>query len=138
MVRSAVPQQIADEMRRAFDEVEADPTGDKRIGGASHRWWADAVDVTPARTLPQTSAPVLLVHGAKDRSAPVATARATRDLFTRAGKDGFTYREYAGYDHDMRDAAGVDRTPDVLRDAAAWLERHGLRRAGPTGPTAHR
>lgn len=70
----------------------------------------------------------LLVHGSRDRSAPVATARASRDLMTRARAANFTYREYAGYDHFMTDAAGVDHRPEVFAAMRAWLQRQTRRR----------
>lgn len=123
LIRSAVPPSIAAEMLRVFTEAKVNPSGDKRMGGASYRWWADAVDVTPATLLLQADMPVLLVHGTRDQFAPVATARATRDLFAGAGKGNLTYWEYVGYDHFMRDAAGADHQPEVLKAAAAWLLR---------------
>lgn len=123
LVRTAMPPPIAAEANRIFAEAKANPTGSKRWGGASYRWWADAVDVTPARMLLQTSAPILLIHGTRDQSAPLPTARATRDLFAREGRRNLTYREYEGYDHFMTDAAGVAHRSSVLRQAATWLRR---------------
>lgn len=127
LIRAAVPPPLAAEASRVFAEARANPTGGKRWAGASYRWWADAVDIVPARMLMQTSAPILLIHGARDQSAPVATARATRDLLARHGKRNLTYREYAGYDHFMKDAAGGDHRTQVLREASAWLREKKAR-----------
>ncbi len=127
LIRAAVPAPVASEAPRIFAEARANPTGQRRWGGASYRWWADAVGVTPAVMLLQTSAPILLIHGTRDQFAPVATARATRDLLARQGRANLTYREYDGYDHFMRDERGVDRRPEVLGEAAAWLDRQGAR-----------
>jgi alpha-beta hydrolase superfamily lysophospholipase len=124
LIRAAVPSPVAAEAPKIFAEAKANPTGERRWAGASYRWWADAVGITPARMLLQTTAPILLIHGTRDQSAPVATARATRDLLVRHGKANLTYREYEGYDHFMRDAAGADHRPSVLKDAAAWLRRN--------------
>ena len=127
MIRSALPPVMRAEAERVFPEARVNPTGDRQWAGASYRWWADAVDLVPARSLLQTRAPVLLLHGARDESAPVASARAARDLLLAGGKTNFTYREYDGYDHFMNDASGVDRRAQVLAEAAAWL-RHLPRR----------
>lgn len=121
LIQAAVPPPVAAQIPMMLMEAKANPTGDKRFGGASYRWWADAADITPAKALLQTDAPVLLIQGARDQFAPAVTARATRDLFAVAGKRSLTYREYEGYDHFMKDSAGIDHRAAVLRDIARWL-----------------
>ncbi|MGZ8997824.1 MAG: alpha/beta hydrolase [Allosphingosinicella sp.] len=121
LIRSAVPPPVALEMARVFAEARANPTGALRFGGASYRWWAEAVDVTPAISLLQTGAPILLIQGFRDQSAPVVTARATRDLFARSGRHNLTYVEYPDYDHAMIDSAGRNHRSEVLAAAQAWL-----------------
>ncbi len=128
LVRSAVPPFAQAEADRVFAEARRNPDPERRWGGASYAWWADAIDLVPARGLLQTRAPILLVHGSRDESAPVATARASRDLMTRARAANFTYREYDGYDHFMTDAAGVDHRPEVFAAMRAWLQRQTRRR----------
>lgn len=123
LIRAALPPEMAIEAPRIFAEARANPTGLRRWGGASYRWWADAVDVVPANMLLQTDLPILLVHGTRDQSAPVATARATRDLLARHGRRNLTYREYQGFDHFMRDEAGNDHRRAVLAEAGSWLRR---------------
>ena len=63
-----------------------------------------------------------MIHGTRDESAPIASARAARDLLRAAGKADLTYREYAGYDHFMADAGGSHRD-EVMAMAADWLRR---------------
>jgi pimeloyl-ACP methyl ester carboxylesterase len=127
LIKAAVPPPIARQVDAVLAAARANPTGDKRFGGASYRWWADAADIVPARALLQTDIPVLLIQGSRDQFAPVATARATRDLFASAGKQNLTYREYAGYDHFMRDAGGEDHQAAVLKMAADWLAKQNKR-----------
>jgi alpha-beta hydrolase superfamily lysophospholipase len=127
LILGAVPPPVAAAAPAVFAEAKANPSGTKLWGGASYRWWADAVDLVPARMLLQTKAPILLIHGSRDQFALVRTARATRDLLARHGRRNFTYREYDGYDHFMRDAAGTDHRAAVLRDAGAWLLRQRRR-----------
>ena len=121
MIRQALPPAMQADAERVFAEARSNPTGDRQWGGASYRWWADSVDLVPARSLAATAAPVLLIHGTRDQSAPVASARAARDLVVASGKADFLYREYEGYDHFMADAAGVDRRAEVIAEAASWL-----------------
>ncbi len=128
LVRSAIPAFAQAEADRVFAEARRNPDPERRWGGASHAWWADAIDQVPARSLLRTRAPILLVHGSRDESAPVATARATRDLMTQARAANFTYREYEGYDHFMTDAAGVDHRPEVFAAMRQWLRRLPQRR----------
>ena len=128
LVRSAIPPFAQAETDRVFAEARRNPDPERRWGGASYAWWADAADQVPARSLLQTRAPILLVHGSRDQSAPVATARATRDLMAQARGANFIYREYDGYDHFMIDAAGVDHRPEVFAAMRDWLQRQPRRR----------
>lgn len=121
LIKSAVPPPVAERIPDIVAEAKANPTGNKRFGGASYRWWADAADIVPARALLEADSPVLLIHGARDPFAPVSTARATRDLFASHGKTNLTYWEYEGFDHHLKDARGRDHRPEVLRRAADWL-----------------
>ncbi len=121
MIRQAMPPEAQAEAERVFAEARSSPTGERQWAGASYRWWADSIDLVPARSLVATPAPVLLIHGTRDQSAPIASARAARDLVVASGKADFVYREYDGYDHFMVDAAGVDHRAEVIDEAAAWL-----------------
>ena len=123
MIRSVLPPQVREEADGIFAEARRNPTGALQWGGASYRWWADAVDLVPARSLVQTRAPILMIHGSRDQFAPIASARAARDLMRAAERPNLTYREYEGYDHFMVDAGGVDRRAEVVREAATWLRR---------------
>lgn len=121
MIRQAIPPAMRSEAEKIFSEARRNPTGEQRWAGASYRWWAGSFDLVPARSLLQTPAPVLLIHGTRDESAPLSSARAARDLVLSGGKTNFLYREYDGYDHFMTDASGVDRRTHVLGEAARWL-----------------
>jgi alpha-beta hydrolase superfamily lysophospholipase len=128
MILSAVPPQASAELARLLAESRSNPAGDRRFGGASFRWWADAAAITPAVPLLQSRAPILLIHGARDQFAPVAAARATRDLFARAGNRNLTYLEYPELDHGMTDRTGADQRPLVLNAAARWLAQRRRQR----------
>ena len=124
LIRAAVPPEMAAQAPAIFAAAHDRPTGAGRWGGLSYRWWDDAVDILPARSLAQTPAPVLLIHGARDQSSPVATARAGYALLREGGKANADYREFPQYDHFMRDAAGGEHMDAVLADAARWIAAH--------------
>ena len=132
VVRAAVPRAVADQVTAAISEARTNPTGDKRFGGESYFWWANAADITPAKALLNTSFPVLFIHGSHDQNAPVAAARAARDLFESNNRRNVTYREYAGYDHFMTDESGKSHRMAVLRETSAWLRAN--RREKPDRP----
>ncbi|HYY53583.1 MAG TPA: hypothetical protein VE755_11960, partial [Myxococcales bacterium] len=90
-------------------------------GGNSYRWWADILDHDLTADLLSVHAPILMVHGDRDRSAPVQIARMVRDDFQRAGRCNLTYWEFSGYDHQMQDAAGAPHIDEVVQRIAGWL-----------------
>ena len=62
--------------------------------------------------------PVLMFHGTRDESCPVAWARTTRDALVDAGVD-VRYVEYPGAGHYM-----YGEWADSMRRSLAFLERH--------------
>ncbi|MDQ0839245.1 alpha/beta hydrolase family protein [Sphingomonas faeni] len=121
LIRAAIPPEMAAEAPSVYAAAHKRPTGDERWAGLSYRWWDDAVDLVPARSLAQTPAPVLLIHGARDRSSPVETARAGHTMLRTAGKANAEYWEFADLDHSMQEAGGTSHMDDVLIQAAKWI-----------------
>lgn len=125
LIRAAVPPAMAAEAPAVFAAAHERPTGRERWGGLSYRWWDDAVDIVPARSLVQSTVPVLLIHGVRDQSSPVATARSGYEMTRNAGKANVEYREFAELDHFMQTTDGVSHMDQVLSDAARWIDAHG-------------
>lgn len=121
LIASALPPPIAAQVDGVIRKAKANPTGAERWGGLTYKWWADAADVTPVKALALSPAPTLLIHGARDVSSPVASARMGYQLLRRSGKRNVRYLEYPALDHFMKDAAGVDHLPQVMEDAREWL-----------------
>jgi len=119
--KSAVPPQVAAQADSEFARIKADPLSSKVWGGNSYRWWADILDHDLTADLLAVRAPILLVHGERDQSAPVRVARMVRDDFHRAGRCNLTYWELAGHDHQMQDAAGASHIDEVMERIAGWL-----------------
>ncbi|MEM9838322.1 MAG: alpha/beta hydrolase [Pseudomonadota bacterium] len=117
-----VPPPVAEQMQNVFDRARANPQSSEVAGGYALKWWADILDRRLSDDLLAADAPVFIVHGENDRSAPVAAARAAQQAFIDAGQaDRLTYKEYSGYDHQMVDEAGISHMSEVLDDVVLWL-----------------
>lgn len=119
----AVPPPVWAEAEAVFAKVRAAPDSAEVWGGNSYRWWADILDHDLLADLLAVDTPILVVHGERDASAPVAAARAARDGVREAGRCNLTYWEMAGYDHQMRDTAGGAHIEEVLGRISGWLRR---------------
>lgn len=135
LIRTAIPPEMAAEAPSVYAAAHKRPTGKERWAGLSYRWWDDAVDIVPARSLEQIPAPVLLIHGARDQSSPVETARAGYAILRKAGKANVEYLELADLDHSMQKADGTNRMDDVLNRAAKWIRTN---RGKPSRPDRKR
>jgi pimeloyl-ACP methyl ester carboxylesterase len=122
VIRSTVPPEMAAQASNVFAAAHAQPTGANRWAGLSYRWWDDAVATVPVRSLAQSPAPILLIHGALDQSSPVPIARVGYERLKRAGEINVVYREFPDYDHFMRGADGREHMDEVLADAGQWIE----------------
>ena len=120
-LKLVLPPQVAAQADSEFARIKADPLSSKVWGGNSYRWWADILDHDLTADLLAVRAPILLVHGERDQSAPVRVARMVRDDFHRAGRCNLTYWELAGHDHQMQDAAGASHIDEVMERIAGWL-----------------
>ncbi len=79
----AVPPAVAAQADSEFARIKADPLSSKVWGGNSYRWWADILDHDLTADLLSVHAPILVVQGERDRSAPVQVAHAARRFPTR-------------------------------------------------------
>ncbi len=117
-----VPPSVAARMQAKFEEIRRDRRAKGILGGVSYQWWRDSLDRRLSDDLLASDSPVLLVHGENDRSAPVETARATRDAFWAAGDAGrLTYWELPDRDHAMVDPHGVSHMRNVLERVRRWM-----------------
>lgn len=116
-----IPPEMAAEALEQLARARRNPLSSETWGGNSYRWWADIADRPLWEDALKAEGPILVIQGARDRSNPVASARALRDAFAKTERCNLTYREYAGYDHAMIDAAGVSHLPEVLSSTATWI-----------------
>jgi pimeloyl-ACP methyl ester carboxylesterase len=121
MFKLVVPPEVARQADSEFAKIKANPLSSKVWGGNSYRWYADILDRDLTADLLSIRAPILIVHGERDRSGPVQVARTVRDDFQREGHCNLTYWEFQGYDHHMQDAAGTSHIDEVLHRISGWL-----------------
>jgi dipeptidyl aminopeptidase/acylaminoacyl peptidase len=87
---------------------------DRFIGEGPH-----VAEGSPARHADAFKAPVLLFHGDQDRNVGVGESRTMADRLKSAGKS-VEYVEFAGLDHQLRDAGARTR---LLSESDAFLRK---------------
>lgn len=122
MILDGMPPPAQAQAAQMFEAIRADPDNAPAFSGLSAHYYAAFFDKVLAHDLMKSDAPVLLIQGETDMSAPVAAGRATREIFATAGKSNLTYREYAGLDHFMTDRMGVNHIDAVIAESASWVE----------------
>jgi len=125
-----IPPQMAAEAAVQLDKARRNPLSAEIWGGNSYRWWADIADRPLWEEALKAKGALLVVQGVRDRSNPVASARAFRDAFAARRRTNLTYWEYEDYDHAMVDRTGGSHLPEVLARISDWL--------GTKLPTARR
>lgn len=111
------------ELEDRFERIRNDPhSADRQWAGHSHRYWSSFLWHHPLRSLLELEIPILLLHGAEDRSVPVMSARAIAEAFSSRGKSNLTYREYDDMDHSFRDSRGRSMFPLLEIDMVRWFQ----------------
>ena len=120
-VLAAMPPPVRPRMSQGLSEARAQGRIDVGFAGHSQAWWANAAAKRPVNALLNVTAPILVVHGGRDASAPVASAREGVERLREAGAC-VAYHEHADLDHFMAEADGTSRRGAVYADIAAWID----------------
>jgi len=121
MILEEMPPPARAQVEPMFAAIRSNPDAAPVFSGLSAHYYAEFFDKVLAEDMLKASAPILLIQGETDKSAPVSAGRATRDIFAKFGRDNLTYREYDGWDHYMTDRAGVNHIDEVIAESAAWV-----------------
>jgi pimeloyl-ACP methyl ester carboxylesterase len=116
------PSDVEAGLARAMRQPDS---SDRWLGHPLRRWSSFAFQ-RAADDVEGLSIPVLLLHGDRDQSVPVESARALFDQVRASADTPITYHEYAGVDHQFRDAQGRSALGLVELDVLAWMGRTGL------------
>ncbi|HYX25140.1 MAG TPA: prolyl oligopeptidase family serine peptidase [Thermoanaerobaculia bacterium] len=115
------------ELDAVLAKIRQAPDSLETWAGHPFRRWSSYLWEPPVRDLAQLAIPILLVHGGRDESVPVESARALRDAFAQAGKTNLTYQEYPAADHGFYDPQRkVSLLPLLEADLLRWFADQGL------------
>jgi predicted esterase len=123
------PAKVADrsdciaKVRAQFSEMRANPTSAQTWNGDSNTYkaWVSRIDSVEANVLHDLSAPLLLIHGAEDRSVPVSSARALADLLSTPDGPQFQYLEIPGMSHGLGAGLSEVQSDDLQAKVLQWL-----------------
>ncbi|WP_282246715.1 prolyl oligopeptidase family serine peptidase [Stenotrophomonas sp. PS02300] len=109
-------------LRKEMDEIRAAPVPTRDWMGESNTYatWASRLDAVEANVLRDLKAPLLVVHGERDGSVPVASARKLAELMQGSGVV-FRYREVPGMRHSLWGAASPQQGEALHQEVLEWL-----------------
>ena len=109
-------------LRAQFQEIRDNPTPQRTWNGDSNTWaaWASRLDAVEANILKDITFPVLVFHGTKDKSVPVASARQLAQQLAVRGSQ-FVYREIEGMGHGLGSDLPPAKGEELQREFLAWL-----------------
>ena len=105
-----------------MDEIRAAPVPTRDWMGESNTFatWASRLDAVEANVLRDLKAPLLVVHGERDGSVPVASARKLAELMQGSGVV-FRYREIPGMRHSLWGTATPQESEALHQEVLEWL-----------------
>ncbi|WP_447784366.1 alpha/beta hydrolase family protein [Stenotrophomonas bentonitica] len=109
-------------LRKEMDEIRAAPVPTRDWMGESNTYatWANRLDAVEANVLRDLKAPLLVVHGERDGSVPVASARKLAELMQGSGVV-FRYREIPGMRHSLWGTATPHESEALHQETLEWL-----------------
>lgn len=109
-------------LRKEMDEIRAAPVPTRDWMGESNTYatWASRLDAVEANVLRDLKAPLLVVHGERDGSVPVASARKLAELMQGSGVV-FRYREIPGMRHSLWGTATPHESEALHQETLEWL-----------------
>jgi pimeloyl-ACP methyl ester carboxylesterase len=109
-------------LRKEMDEIRAAPVPTRDWMGESNTYatWASRLDAVEANVLRDLKAPLLVVHGERDGSVPVASARKLAELMQGSGVV-FRYREIPGMRHSLWGTATPQESEALHQEVLEWL-----------------
>jgi pimeloyl-ACP methyl ester carboxylesterase len=109
-------------LRKEMDEIRAAPLPTRDWMGESNTYatWASRLDAVEANVLRDLKAPLLVMHGERDGSVPVASARKLAELMQGSGVV-FRYREVPGMRHSLWGTASPQESEALHQEVLDWL-----------------
>lgn len=115
------------ELDLQLSRIRTDEDDGKTWAGHTYRRWKSYLWKPAVDELLPLAIPVLSIHGKEDRSVPVESARAMKEIFAAAKKENLTLVELDGLDHAFHDAAAkASGFPLVEIAVIDWFGDHGV------------
>lgn len=116
------PGKCRNRFKAQVNEMRANPTPAKTWLGDANTYaaWASRLDAIEANILKDVQFPVLVFHGSRDNSVPVASARALAGQLAGSGGP-ITYREVEGMGHGIGSNLAPGRGAQLQQEFLAWL-----------------
>ncbi len=121
MEQKNVPEAQRPDIDALFKDVRENKNSDKMLFGYSYKYWANSIDYKALDDMLKINAPILLLHGSADTSAPAQSARQAVEAFQQKNRCNLTYWELSGHDHGMNDPQGQNHMNSVLSQASVWI-----------------
>lgn len=107
---------------RAFSEVDRDPHSvSKSVLGHTHKYWSSFLDLDPAPVYLSITQPIFVIHGERDDSVPVESAKFMGKLFKEAKKDNLEIFIVPDGSHALKQN-GVDKRPEIMGLISDFLQ----------------
>ena len=112
------------DLRTQMNEIRTAPVATRDWMGDSNTYkaWASRLDAVEANILRDLKAPLLVVHGERDGSVPVGSARKLAELMRGSDVD-FRYREVPGMRHSLWGTATPEESEALHQDILSWLTK---------------
>jgi pimeloyl-ACP methyl ester carboxylesterase len=125
-MKDAPPEVVEREIARlpqVFADIRKNPDSIDNFFGEcnTYKYWNSILWFRPVDTMLMTQTKYLLIHGDRDASHPVESARITARLFHEKSPQRLIYWEKPDLDHALMDSTGKSYMGEILNNSLEWL-----------------
>lgn len=109
-------QKVMLELQQKLEEIKQNPESTELSFGAcnTYKYWNFVLWFRPMDLMLQTNTKYLLIHGDRDASHPVTSARMTFNKFNIVAPDRLDYWEIPDLDHSLIDSFGNSHMVEII------------------------
>jgi len=109
---------------QAFSRVDRDPHSvSKSVLGYTHKYWTSFLDRDPGPIYLSITQPIFIIHGERDDSVPVESARIVEEQFEMAKKENLNLLIVPDANHTLKQN-GVDKKPEIMGLISDFLQKN--------------
>jgi pimeloyl-ACP methyl ester carboxylesterase len=110
-----------------WQDVSADPSRSRVVGGYSARFWYEMLAADPMEPLGALDIPIFAAMGERDESVPIESLTYLSRTFAERGKTNLTTKVYVGCDHALDECGGQPGRAAFCHDLMAWVHSSASR-----------